>query len=114
VALATAVPLALISGVSTLWFACRSLDLQLGRYLLEGMLRPGAVCLVFVVPALIVQQVWRPVGWLPLGIAAGTCWAGFAACAWTVALDAGERARWRRMVPGLVGRGAAAPAGTGS
>jgi O-antigen/teichoic acid export membrane protein len=115
VAYGTAVPLATVGGVATMIYGCRALKLDFGRYLWEGMIRPGLVTLVFVVPALIVQWAFHPIGWVPLGLAVAGCWLPFAWCAWRLGLNETERVRWSRMVPGLIGlRSAAAPAaGTG-
>uniref|UniRef100_A0A832I1Q7 Polysaccharide biosynthesis protein C-terminal domain-containing protein n=1 Tax=Eiseniibacteriota bacterium TaxID=2212470 RepID=A0A832I1Q7_UNCEI len=109
VAMGTAVPLALVSGVAMMVYACRALGMPLAAYLRDGMLRPGLVSLAFLVPALVVRRLWDPAGWLPLGVACAGCWAVFAACAWALGVDAGERARWGRMFAGLTGRHA--PAG---
>jgi O-antigen/teichoic acid export membrane protein len=107
VALGTALPLALVGGVATMMYACRALDIPLGRYAWEGMLRPGLFTAAFVVPAVVAQQLWHPVGWIPLfGTCAGA-WLVFAGCAWRWAMSAEERERWRHMVPGLLGRPAA-------
>ncbi len=67
VALGTAIPLALISGLATLIYGCRALELPLGRYLWQGLARPGLASLAFVVPALAIQFWLRPTGWLALG-----------------------------------------------
>jgi O-antigen/teichoic acid export membrane protein len=113
VALGTAVPLALVAGIATMVYACRVLELPLGRYAWESQLRPGLVTLAFLAPALVVQAMWHPRGWWALGAACVGCWLVFALCAWRVGLSAPERARWGRMVPGLFGFGDAAPAGAG-
>lgn len=113
VAMGTAVPLALIGGFATAWYGCRKLGLPLGRYFREGILRPGLVSLVFVVPALAAQRLFRPVGWIPLAAVLGGCWLLFAACAWSFGLTPAERGRWTRAVPGLLGLRGTAPAGAG-
>ncbi len=113
VALGTALPLALVSGVATLFYACRALELPVAVYLWQGMLRPGLATFAFVVPALALERLWHPVGWLPLAAAAGCCWVVFAWSAWRFGLSRAERERWGRIVPGLFDRGAAA-AGAGS
>jgi O-antigen/teichoic acid export membrane protein len=101
VAMGTAVPLGLVSGVATMVYACRALKMPLGRYTWEGMVRPGLLTLVFLAPALLVQWRWHPVGWLPLfGTCAGA-WVLFAVVAWRWGVDDDERARWSRMMPGL-------------
>lgn len=113
VAMGTAVPLALVSGIVTMVYGCRALHLPLGQYLWEGLLRPGLASLGFIVPAVILQWAIHPLGWLRLiGTCVG-CWLVFAACAWWLALDGSERARWGRMVPGLFQRQDAAVAGVG-
>ena len=61
------------------------------------------VSLVFVIPALFVQQLFRPTGWGPLAAAVAGCWLPFAACAWRFGLSGAERLRWGRLVPGLFG-----------
>lgn len=112
VALATAIPLVVIGGLATLVYACRVLELPVGRYLWQGMIRPGLMTLAFAVPAVGAQQLWHPLGWGPLfGVCAG-CWVVFAVCAWCFALSPAERARWGRLVPGLFG-GRASAAGVG-
>ncbi len=112
VAMGTAIPLLLLSGIATAWFACRAIAQPLRAYLWHGLLRPGLVCLVFLLPALAVQALWRPVGWLPLFAACAGSWVVFAVAAHRWGMDAPERARWGRMLRGLVGRGGAP--GTGS
>jgi O-antigen/teichoic acid export membrane protein len=110
VAFGTAVPLALIGGVATLVYGCYALDLHLWRYLWQGMLQPGLVCLTFVAPALLIQRLAHPVGWVPLGVTCGACWALFAACAWLFGIGPQEQARWTDLVPRLMGRGGTAVA----
>jgi O-antigen/teichoic acid export membrane protein len=112
VALGTAVPLVLMSGVATMVFGCRSLALPFGRYVWEGLLRPGLACVAFVIPALLAQWLAHPLGWAALGGTCAGCWVLFAVVAWRFALGPSERARWGRMVPGLLG-GAAPAAGAG-
>lgn len=105
VAMGTAVPLLLISGFATAWYACRALDMPLLRYLDLGMLRPGLASLAFLVPALAVQRWWHPMGWLPLLVACAACWIVFALAAWRFALPPDERERWAKLVSGFFGRG---------
>jgi O-antigen/teichoic acid export membrane protein len=106
VALGTAVPLLLVGGVATAVYAARALDMPLGRYLWEGMVRPGLVSMVFLGPALLIQAWWRPTGWGPLALAVGVPWLVFAALAWQVGLAPSERTRWKGVVPRLFGAGA--------
>jgi O-antigen/teichoic acid export membrane protein len=108
VAMGTAVPLFLISGVVTAWYACRQLEESFLRYMWEGMLRPGLVCAVFLAPALAIQWRWHPTGWLPLLGACAGSWLVFMAVAWFVAISAGDRRRWGHMLTGLASRGAMA------
>jgi hypothetical protein len=78
------------------------------------MLKPGLVSMAFVVPAAIVQLMFHPIGWAPLGIAVFGCWIPFAFCAWRFALGPAERTRWKDAVAGLAGaRGTPAPAVAG-
>jgi O-antigen/teichoic acid export membrane protein len=116
VALGTAIPLVLFGGLTTALYACRVLGMPFGRYLVEGMVLPGLATLAFMLPALVLQATWRPMGWWNLAFANGACWILFAACAWRFALTADERARWGQMVPGMFGlsRPATTPAGGGS
>ena len=99
----TAVPLGLISGVATMVYGCRALELPIGRYLWEGMISPGPD-----EPRLRGSGGDRT-GGVPAGRlgAAGRhgrgCWLLFAACAWRFGLAAHERERWGRMVSGLLG-----------
>lgn len=111
VAWGTALPLALIGGVATMVYACRALEMPIGRYLWHGLLQPGLVSLAFLVPALAAQALWRPVGWIPLFGTCAACWVVFAACAWAFGVPASDRARWARLVPGLLGGRAAAETG---
>lgn len=111
VALGTAVPLALVSGVATAVYACRALGLPLATYLWQGMGKAALTSLAFLVPAVAVNEWWRPVGWLPLLAASAGCWAVFAIAAWTCVVGPSERARWGRMFGGLLGR-TPAPAGS--
>jgi hypothetical protein len=85
--------------------------MPLREYRWEGMGRPGLASLAFAAPALAARLLWHPTGWLPLAATAGACWLAFAACAWRVAVNGEERARWGRMLPGLFGRTASAGAG---
>jgi O-antigen/teichoic acid export membrane protein len=110
VALGTLVPLALVSGIATAVYACAALEMPFGRYAWEGMGKAGLASLAFLAPALLVNRLWHPIGWAPLALAAGSCWAIFAVTAWLTVVDANERQRWGRMFAGLIGRGAAAPA----
>lgn len=101
VALGTAVPLALVAGFATIQYTCRALALPLGHYVWEGLVRPGLCAVVFLIPALIAQRLWHPVGWLPLG---GTClgaWLVFAVVAWRWGISAEDRQRWGQAMPGL-------------
>ncbi len=108
VALGTAIPLALVGGVATMVYACRALAMPFGRYLWEGMLQPGLVTLAFLVPALLVQGLLRPVGWGPLFAACAGPWVVFAVIAWRWGVSPEERARWLRLLPGGRARAAAA------
>lgn len=111
VAMGTAVPLALVSGVAMAVLTVRTLALPPGRYLMEGWVKPAAACLVFVVPAVFVERAFHPVGWVPLGAAIVACWLPFLAVAWWAVVPPNDRRRWGRMLRGLMGR-PAAPAGT--
>jgi O-antigen/teichoic acid export membrane protein len=113
VALGTAVPLALIGGIATMIYGCRALELRLSLYLWEGLLRPGLASLAFVIPAIAIQAWFRPMGWGPLAASVGGCGVLFLACAWRFGLTAAERARWGRMMPGLLGLRATAVAEAG-
>lgn len=105
VAMGTAIPLFFISGLATAWFACLVLEQPLLQYLWEGMLQPGLVSLAFLVPALIVQYLWHPLGWgALLGVCAG-CWVVFALVAWFVGISAADRTRWAAMLGGMRPRG---------
>ncbi len=104
VAMGTAVPLTLVSGFATAWYACRALRMPLARYAWEGMIAPGLTTIAFAVPALIVQRVWHPVGWLTLGAWSAACWVPFALVAYRTVMPEEERARWRKLFAGLVGR----------
>jgi len=112
VALGTAVPLAVFGGAVTAWYGCRELQLPLVRYLREGVLRPGLVSLVFVIPAIVLQRFFHPIGWVPLGLTVAGCWALYAFFAWRFGMTSMERTRWAQAVPALFGaRGAAATSG---
>ena len=96
-----------ISGIASAWYACHVLEQPFLSYVWEGMLQPGLVCAVFLVPALAIQYRWHPVGWMPmLGACAGS-WLVFAVFAWFAGISAGDRERWGRMAAGLAARGAA-------
>jgi O-antigen/teichoic acid export membrane protein len=111
VAWGTAVPLFLIAGVGMMVLGARQLDLPLGRYLWSGLVHPGLVSMAFIPPALLVQVLWRPIGWIPLLGACAACWLVFAAVAWRWGQDDGDRTRWREAVPRVFGAGAT-PAGS--
>ena len=103
VALGTAIPLALVSGVATAVYAARALGMPLARYLWEGMVRPGLVTLAFLIPALAIERLFHPVGWMPIALAAGIPWLLFLAATLRFGMDASERTRWGRVVPGAFG-----------
>lgn len=108
VAMGTAVPLLLISGIATAVYACRQLEQPLGDYLWRGLVHPGLVSLAFVPPALLARAIWPATSWLALlGICAGS-WAVFAVCVYHLGMDAPERARWARLIRSLFSRGRAA------
>jgi O-antigen/teichoic acid export membrane protein len=111
VALGTAIPLLLVGGIATAAYTAHALRLPLGRYAWQGFARPGLVTLTFLGPAVAVRALHAPSGWWQLAAATGGPWLLFLAVAWTVGLDADERRRWGRMVPGLFG---ARPAGGGA
>jgi O-antigen/teichoic acid export membrane protein len=108
VAMGTAVPLFLISGIASAWYACAVLEEPFARYLWQGLLQPGLVSMAFVVPAVFVQRMWHPLGWLPLFAACFGCWLVFVAVAWGVGISGADRARWGAMLGGLLGRARAA------
>jgi O-antigen/teichoic acid export membrane protein len=103
VALANAVPLALVGGVATAVYASHAMQLSVRRYLWEGIGQPGVVCLAFVVPALLIERLWHPIGWLPLGLAVGGSWLVFAAAAWRWGVAPSERRRWADTIPRALG-----------
>lgn len=103
VAMGTAVPLLLVSGIAMAVYTCRALALPTWRYLGEGFVRPGLVSLAFAIPATLVQALWHPIGWGPLAAACIGPWLVFAAVAWRFGVSAAERVRWTRAVPGLFG-----------
>ncbi len=110
VALGTAIPLALVSGIGNLIYGCHALEMPWGRTILDGMVKPGLVGLTFAIPALAVRWYAHPVGWIPLFAACLGCWLVFALVAWRFSIDGRERARWARMVTGLFGATAVAEA----
>lgn len=103
VALGTAVPLVLVSGVATGVYASRALDMPFARYAWNGLLRPGLVSLSFLVPALLLRAVWRPIGWGPLIVAVGIPWLIFVVTTWRFGFSAPERARWGQTIPRVFG-----------
>lgn len=108
VAWGTAVPLFLIAGLGMMVLGARALEMPLRSYLWEGVLRPGLVSLAFVPPALLVQAVWRPIGWVPLLAACAGCWVVFALVAWRWGQTRIERERWKAALPRMLGLPAAA------
>lgn len=102
VAMGTALPLLLLSGIGTAVYACRVLGEPLGAYAWNGMLQPALVSLAFAVPAYFANRLFHPVGWLPIFGTCAACWAVFVAVAWNVGISAADRARWGRMFAGLV------------
>ena len=103
VALGTAVPLALVSGLATMIYAARAMSLPFRRYLWEGLVAPGLVASVFLVPAFAIQALWRPSGWVPLGLAVAGSWIVFALVAWFFGITPADRERWVRVVPRALG-----------
>jgi len=108
VAWGTAVPLFLIAGLGMTVLGARALDMPLRPYLWESLVRPGIVSLSFVPPALLVQALWRPVGWVPLLGACAACWVVFALVAWRWGQSPPERERWKAALPRMLGLPAAA------
>src|SRR5262245_24210716 len=107
VALGTAVPLLLVSGVATALYAARALGMPLRRYLWEGLGRPGLISLAFLIPALVLRALWRPIGWGPLIVAVAAPWLIFAVVTWVFGFSASERERWGHTVPRVFGLGRA-------
>lgn len=107
VAMGTAIPLTLVSGVGFMIYTARALAIPLGVYAWEGMLRPGLVSLAFIAPALLLRWKFSLIGWMPLALAVTFCGLVFAAAAWRLSVDPPERARWSRAIAGLFGRSAA-------
>jgi peptidoglycan biosynthesis protein MviN/MurJ (putative lipid II flippase) len=114
VALGTAIPLALVSGLGMMVYVCRALAIPFGTYLWHGMLRPGLVCAAFAAPALLLRWRFDLTGWGPLAAATAGCWLVFAACAWAFGVAPAERERWARAIAGLFGRGTPAAGAEGA
>ncbi|MFN8589297.1 MAG: oligosaccharide flippase family protein [Candidatus Eisenbacteria bacterium] len=102
VALGTALPQLVLSGLATAAFACHVLELPFARYLWQGLLQPGLVACAFLPLAIAAQAVWRPMGWLPIFGVCAAGWLVFAAAAWHWGIPHADRPRWARMVGGLV------------
>ena len=107
VALGTAIPLALVSGLGLMIYTTRALAIPFWTYAWEGMLRPGLVTLAFAIPALLLRWKFSLVGWGPLAAAMVGCWVLFAAFAWMTIVGPPERARWARTIAGMFGARAA-------
>lgn len=105
VALGTALPLLVVSGFATAWYACSVLKQPLMHYLWEGLVQPGLVSLAFVVPAVLTQHFWHPIGWGPLFGACMGCWVVFVVFAWSFGISAADRSRWGSMMTGMRNRG---------
>jgi hypothetical protein len=103
VALGTAVPLLLIGGVVTAIYAVRALGMPLARYTWEGFIHPGLASLAFLVPALAIRAMWRPIGWGPLILAVASSWVIFALVAWRFGFSSAERERWSHLAPRVFG-----------
>ncbi|MEO5616416.1 MAG: oligosaccharide flippase family protein [Candidatus Eisenbacteria bacterium] len=104
VALGTAVPLALIAGIATAVYACRALGMPLARYAWHGMGKAGLASVAFLLPAILVNAWWNPIGWIPLALACSGCWIVFALLAWWWVVGPEERDRWGRMFANLMRR----------
>ncbi len=102
VAMGTAVPQLLLSGLATAWFACRVLEMPFARYCWEGLLQPGLVAATFLPLALAAQWAWRPLGWLPIFGTCAAAWVVFAGAAWLWGIPRADRPRWAKMFGGLV------------
>jgi O-antigen/teichoic acid export membrane protein len=115
VALGTAVPLALVGGITVGIYAARALEMPVMRYFWLGMIQPALLCLAFIVPALAVHRIFHPTGWIPLALATGLPWLLFALVVWRWGLDSFERERWAHTVPRAFGlaRGTPRAAGVG-
>jgi O-antigen/teichoic acid export membrane protein len=103
VAWGTAIPLFLIAGVGMMVLGARQLEMPLSRYAWEGLGRPGLISLTFVPPALLVEWLWHPVGWVPLIAACAGCWLVFAPVAWRWGQTPADRERWKTTLPRLFG-----------
>jgi O-antigen/teichoic acid export membrane protein len=103
VALGTAIPLLLVFGVAMVVYTCGALGLPLGRYLVEGIVKPGLATLAFVMPALLVEVRWPPHGWWSLAACSFGPWLLFAAVAWRFAVGGEDRARWSQVFGRLFG-----------
>ncbi len=114
VALGTAVPLALVGGIAVAVFAARALGMPVMRYFWLGMFQPALLSLAFVVPALLVQRIFHPTGWIPLALATGLPWLLFAAVVWRWGLDQRERDRWAHAVPRAFGMARGTPRAAGA
>lgn len=111
VALGTAIPLALVSGIGLMVYTCRALAIPFRILAWEGLLRPGLVSLAFVVPALLLRWKFSLIGWGPLAAATLGCWLVFAAFAWVTSVAPPERVRWARAIAGMFGARAASAGG---
>ncbi len=114
VALGTAVPLALVGGITVGIYAARALGMPVMRYFWLGMIQPALLCLAFIAPALLVRQVFHPTGWIPLALATGLPWLLFALVVWRWGLDSFERERWARVVPRAFGMVRGTPRAAGA
>jgi O-antigen/teichoic acid export membrane protein len=103
VALGTAVPLLLIGGVATAIYAVRALEMPFWRYAWEGFARPGLASLTFLIPALAIRLMWRPIGWGPLILAVAASWLIFVVFAWRFGFTSSERERWGQVAPRVFG-----------
>jgi O-antigen/teichoic acid export membrane protein len=111
VALGTAVPLGTIAGIGTMLYTCHALELSFARYLWQGLSRPALCCAAFLIPALVAQAMWHPIGWWPLSMACVGSWLVFLPVAWGLGMDRDERRRWRQALPGLLRSNAGAAEG---
>lgn len=114
VALGTAVPLALVGGITVGVYAARAMRMPVARYFWLGMGQPALLSLAFVVPALVIRQLFHPTGWLPLGVSVAAPWLLFAAVVWRWGLDRPERERWAHAVPRAFGMSRGTPRAAGA
>jgi O-antigen/teichoic acid export membrane protein len=104
-AVGAAVPIVIIHGFITPIYTLRTLNIPLGRYLVEAVLRPVAAFIPFTLVLLAIEHYWQPKSLWAIFFSAIVAAPVLALGAYFLAFNREERVRYvHRFVPGLKSR----------